>query len=352
MAQDYARVTPAFWTGSTGRKLRGNVYAQVAAAYLITCRAATPIGIFHLALPTMQHETGLSAARLRSALEALEREGFAYYHPEREEFWVPERAKIQVAPELKPSDNRWRFVQGWLKDVEGSPFADRFRERYADDYQIEPQKTPAAQNSVKPLSTPFEGGSTTPSKPIAVAVAVTVQPNHNHNSADDEPEQVQVSTPTQTTSGQETTTKARRRDAFVDGAWQIFDSVDVKRPSAGLMRRWVKDVFTGDEAWCLRCLDALAVQGALDKPAGYLLAALRGMVTRGEHRELVEPDAPPAFQEVVPSRFFVGQQTLDGGLVYNGREWVGAEQYAAEKRAKAAAAASESEPDEPKGADA
>lgn len=317
--QDYARVTPAFWTGSTGRALRGHPHAQVAAAYLITCRSATPIGIFNLALPTMQHETGLSPAKLRSALELLEREGFAFYDEAREEVWVPERARTQIAPELERNDNRWRFVQAWLKDVDSSPFASAFRRKYAICYHLEAAETAETAVQAEPTSTPFEGGAeglATPSKPVSVAVAVAV------------PVAVAVAAHAregETTEGEApspTKTSSRPRDKFLDAVWRSCDELEVERPAAGLLKRWLR-WYGGDEAWFLRAWDALGGQGLLSKPTGYLAKALQGIAERGDHKAAPEPIAE------TPStpRYQPGQRSRDGGLTFDGTQWVPTEGY-------------------------
>lgn len=319
--QDYARVTPQFWTGTTGRALRGHPHAQVAAAYLITCRSATPIGVFHLALPTMQHETGLSAAKLRSALELLEREGFAYYDEHREEVWVPERARTQIAPELERNDNRWRFVQAWLKEVDSSPFAESFRRKYAISYHLELPEDEKQEETGKGSSTPFEGveeGADTPREPVSVAVAgaptvsvaVAGAPAREKTTEGETTPRPQVS--------------SRRRDSFLDAAWKTCDELEVERPSAGLLKRWLR-WYEGDEAWFLRAWDALGVHGFLTKGTGYLAKALQGIAERGDHKGTVEI----RHEAAATPRYEVGQRSRDGALTFDGEQWVDSAEYAA-----------------------
>ena len=58
--REYAKVAPAFWTGETGRHLRGDANAQRVAFYLMTCPSANMIGLYYLPLPVLAHEIGIS----------------------------------------------------------------------------------------------------------------------------------------------------------------------------------------------------------------------------------------------------------------------------------------------------
>ena len=57
--REYAKVSPTFWTGDTGRSLRGDPDAQRVAFYLLTCSNANMIGLYYLPLPTLCHEIGI-----------------------------------------------------------------------------------------------------------------------------------------------------------------------------------------------------------------------------------------------------------------------------------------------------
>ena len=56
--RDYGIVSPRFWIGETGKKLRGNPNEQVLALYLMTSPHANMIGVFHCPILYMAHETG------------------------------------------------------------------------------------------------------------------------------------------------------------------------------------------------------------------------------------------------------------------------------------------------------
>ena len=148
--RDYARISPQFWSGTTGRRLRGDPGGLTLAFYLMTCPTSTMSGLFYLPLPTISHETGLSLESTKRALERLEGEGFAFYEEETELVWVPEMARCQVGAELALGDNR---IKGLLREVERSRrsrFYSAFFERYGSAYHL-PAILPSSEGPSKPL---------------------------------------------------------------------------------------------------------------------------------------------------------------------------------------------------------
>ena len=51
--RDYAKVSPAFWTRGSGKRLRGNIHAQLLGLYVVTCPNANMLGIYYLPEPTI-----------------------------------------------------------------------------------------------------------------------------------------------------------------------------------------------------------------------------------------------------------------------------------------------------------
>ena len=95
--RDYARVSPAFWTGDTGRALRkAGTDAQLMALYVLTCPSANMIGLYYLPLPTIAFETGMSIKGASKALERLSCAGFAYFDFSDSLIWVPQMARYQI----------------------------------------------------------------------------------------------------------------------------------------------------------------------------------------------------------------------------------------------------------------
>ena len=149
MARDYAKITPSFWTGETGRRLRGDSEAQLIALYLVTCPHANMIGIFYMPLPLLCHETGSPLEGASKALRRLSEAGFAYYDETTEHVWIPEMATYQVGETVKPGDNRRAAVQKMVKGCK-SLFVNDFIEKYGEVYGLE------RQAPSKPLGSPLE----------------------------------------------------------------------------------------------------------------------------------------------------------------------------------------------------
>jgi len=140
----YSSITPKFWIGKTGRKLRGDISAKLVAAYLLSCPNNDMTGVFYCPLCQISAETGLPLEApsvplpspfqgplkgIREALETLEREDFAIYDYESEYVFVKKMALFQIAPELKPTDKR---VTGIRTAIESMP--DNFKHLFIKEY--------------------------------------------------------------------------------------------------------------------------------------------------------------------------------------------------------------------------
>ena len=113
--REYGKVSPAFWTGETGRRLRAaGPDSVILALYLMTAPTASWTGLYYLPLSTLAHETGMTIEGALEALRRVEATGFAVYDREEEHVWVPQMARFQIVDHLKPSDNR---VKGVVKDL-------------------------------------------------------------------------------------------------------------------------------------------------------------------------------------------------------------------------------------------
>lgn len=135
--RDYGKVSPQFWIGDTGRRLRGSLEAQVVAAYLVTGPPAHPLGIFYLPIPTVAHDTGLSIGGATKGLRRLIEEGFCLYDEPSSYVYVPEMARIQVAETMKPGDKRHGWAIGELIRTKITSFVAAFVEKYGDQWQLE-----------------------------------------------------------------------------------------------------------------------------------------------------------------------------------------------------------------------
>ena len=95
--REYAKVAPQFWTGTTGKRLRGmGRDVQVVALYLVTCPSANMLGLYYLPLPTLCHEIGMKPEGALKALRRVSEGGFATYDTASEHVWVKEMARFQI----------------------------------------------------------------------------------------------------------------------------------------------------------------------------------------------------------------------------------------------------------------
>lgn len=154
MMRDYAKVAPQFWTGHTGRGLRGSPDMQIIAMYLVTCPSSSMTGIYYLPIPTISFETGIPAGRVRTALRHLEAEGVAMYDEEVSLVFVPNMARYQVGESLKAKDKRIPWIIKELNGWKAHRFAKLFWRAYEGPYCL-------GEFPWKPLGSPFEGPSET-----------------------------------------------------------------------------------------------------------------------------------------------------------------------------------------------
>lgn len=135
----YGKVTPRFWTGPTGRRIRAaGPEAQVVALYLLTGPHANMLGLYYLPLPYVGHETGLGPDAVARALAALVAGGFCRYDPETEFVWVMEMARYQVGDALSPRDKRVAGVARALARLPQNPFKAAFLEQYGAAFHLGP----------------------------------------------------------------------------------------------------------------------------------------------------------------------------------------------------------------------
>lgn len=158
--RDYSKVSGQFWTGKTGRELRGNMQAQVVALYLMTTHHANMIGVFHCPLVYIAHETGVEIEGASKGLQTLIEGGFCTYDHDSETVWVHEMAKYQIGSELKVSDNRVKDIQKQFANLPEGQIKQGFGAKYRSAFHLLNQN-----KNVSP--------SEAPPKPEAVTVTVT-----------------------------------------------------------------------------------------------------------------------------------------------------------------------------------
>jgi len=155
--RDYGTISPKFWTGKTGKAIRGNLEAQLIAVYLMTGPHAESLGIFSCPIVYMSHDTGLPIEGASKGLRSLIEAGFCQYDEETEEVFVVNMAAHQIAETLSAADKRCSWVKKELKKVASSQLVSAFNAIYSVAYNLGESGSEEGQNT-----SPIEA----PSKPL------------------------------------------------------------------------------------------------------------------------------------------------------------------------------------------
>ncbi len=137
--RDYGVVSPRFWIGETGKKLRGNHEAQLLALYLMTSPHANMIGVFHCPVLYMAHETGLSMEGASKALASLIEAGYCSYEESSETVFVHRMAAFQIAEQIKPSDKRAGWVVKEWQNIASDVIRAEFFAIYSESFNLPKQ---------------------------------------------------------------------------------------------------------------------------------------------------------------------------------------------------------------------
>lgn len=128
----YAKITPSFWIGGTGRQVRKHgAPAQLLALYLMSCPMSNMIGLYYLPKAIITYETGLSMEAVDAALLCNIEAGFCRYDEESQVVWVPEMARFQIEAQLTPKDKRTTGIQAEYDRLPDNPFLGLFYAKYA-----------------------------------------------------------------------------------------------------------------------------------------------------------------------------------------------------------------------------
>lgn len=134
--RDYSKIASTFWTGVTGRALRGDAPAQVVAMYLLTNPHSTMIGVYTCPPMYIAHETGLTITQAEQSLVRLEELGFCLFDRDRDLIWVREMARFQVGDTLSPGDRRVKNVASHFAKIPAGAVRDGFARRYGTAFHL------------------------------------------------------------------------------------------------------------------------------------------------------------------------------------------------------------------------
>lgn len=148
--RDYSKVSPQFWIGATGKKLRAQgIECQLVALYLMTCSHANMLGIYYLPKVYIAHECGLTLEGANKGLQSAIDAGFCSYDDPSEMVWVHEMATYQISEQLKAEDKRILGVQNEYNTIPDCPYLLDFFNKYKSQFfmtQVRGEQAP-----IKPL---------------------------------------------------------------------------------------------------------------------------------------------------------------------------------------------------------
>lgn len=151
--REYGQISPQFWIGETGKKIRGNVEAQIIALYLMTSPHSHMTGIFHCPVLYMSYETGIPLEGASKGLRRLIEVGFCEYDEPSETVFVIKMAMYQIGESLKHGDNRIAGLKKELQKMPETPMKHKFINIYNDDFCLgfEVKNTSPSEAPSKPL---------------------------------------------------------------------------------------------------------------------------------------------------------------------------------------------------------
>src|SRR5262245_10142992 len=129
-----AMLKPRFWSSGSGRELRGDQPAQVLAIYLMTSPHSTMIGLYYESLVSILHETGLTEAQFRAAINKIE--AIARYDEKAGLVYLPNGAEHQVGETLSVRDKKRPAILGQLRTYGKHPFVTEWVKRYYAAYEL------------------------------------------------------------------------------------------------------------------------------------------------------------------------------------------------------------------------
>ena len=135
--RDYAKLSPTFWTGTTGKALRRHgVEATLVALYLVSAPGSNMLGLYYQPVLFMAHETGLGFEGASKGLQGCIEAGFCRYDAETEMVFVHEMAAWQIAESLAPKDLRCKGLQRDYDSLPDCPFLGAWFDRYSKGFNL------------------------------------------------------------------------------------------------------------------------------------------------------------------------------------------------------------------------
>ena len=159
--REYAKLSPTFWTGATGKELRRRgSEGVIVALYLMSSPHSNMLGLYYQPRLYMAHETGLGIEGASKGLRDCIECGFCEYDDGTEVVWVPEMAAYQIGDALASGDKRCKGIQKDYLALPNNPFLGAFFGRYGKAFNLTKQHPFDPKERGKPEA-PYQA----PSKP-------------------------------------------------------------------------------------------------------------------------------------------------------------------------------------------
>ncbi len=171
--RDYAKISPQFWIGKTGKELRAAGHeAQLVALYLMSNPHANWLGLYYLPVAFIAHETGLTLEGALKGLRICIQVGFCSHDEQTEMVFVHGMASYQIGESLDLNDKKCKGIHREYEDLPDNPFLSMFYERYAKAFHLPKKRhfrpknvSPSEGASVPPRSTETETETETATEP-------------------------------------------------------------------------------------------------------------------------------------------------------------------------------------------
>lgn len=148
--REYAKVSPLFWTGKTGKALkRAGHEAVIVGLYLMTSPHANMIGVYHCPIGYIALDTGLGIEGASKGLQSCIEADFCTFEADSEYVFVHEFAAYQIGDELQVTDKRCVGVANELGKVPEGQCRQLFRSKYGAAFHL-----PREGSAVSPTDAP------------------------------------------------------------------------------------------------------------------------------------------------------------------------------------------------------
>lgn len=162
----YGMLFTTFWTGESGKRIRGKTLAQLVGAYLFSAPLSNMIGLYYVPLSAICHDLGCSHKSLNTALDELRKADIAIYDHLTETVFVKTMAarRLSLAPGelISDSDAKRKCIPRMLRQLPKTPLLKDFLDEYRIILRLENMYDEDGQAI---STTPPADGQEAPSRP-------------------------------------------------------------------------------------------------------------------------------------------------------------------------------------------